>query len=325
MKVSSTKRTGTLRAKAEQRLKRREAQTPPPHHLSESDAATKMKSVLHELEVHQVELEVQNEELREARREGEALLERYMDIFDFAPIGYATLGPDFTIHAINHCGVRLLGRGRAQLVGNRFTGFVPALQEPALLQLLERAQRREALQMVELDLAIGQTATLPVRATASMPTNGDTILLAFWDVTELRASVKDLDRSRCELREADRRKNAFRAALSHELRNPLAPIRSSVFVLSRAEPGSEKARRAGEIIERQVTHLARLIEDLLDVTRITHGKVQIRREPTDVAELVRRTLGVTTRASRRAGSRSRRASGKSRSGWTPTRRASSRS
>jgi two-component system CheB/CheR fusion protein len=96
-------------------------------------------------------------------------------------------------------------------------------------------------------------------------------------------------KAEAELREADRRKDAFLAVLSHELRNPLAPIRNAVYLLRAAEVGAEQARRALAVIDRQVSHLTRLIEDLLDVSRITSGKVRLRRTRLDLVELARKT------------------------------------
>jgi signal transduction histidine kinase len=90
------------------------------------------------------------------------------------------------------------------------------------------------------------------------------------------------------LRESDRRKDEFIGVLSHELRNPLAPIRNSLHVLDRVAPGSEQAEQARRVIRRQTDHLARLVDDLLDVTRISKGKVELRRARFD--------LGVLTRA-----------------------------
>ncbi len=92
------------------------------------------------------------------------------------------------------------------------------------------------------------------------------------------------------LREADRRKNQFLAVLSHELRNPLAPIRNSLFALDRVVPGGDQARRARAVIERQTEQLTRLVDDLLDVTRITRGKIQLHRRRLELNELVRRTV-----------------------------------
>jgi PAS domain S-box-containing protein len=90
------------------------------------------------------------------------------------------------------------------------------------------------------------------------------------------------------LRDADRRKDEFLGMLSHELRNPLAPIRNSVYILKRAQPDGEQARRAREIIERQAEHLTRLVDDLLDVTRIARGKIELRPSRLDLREVVLR-------------------------------------
>ncbi|MBI5489730.1 MAG: AAA family ATPase [Deltaproteobacteria bacterium] len=90
------------------------------------------------------------------------------------------------------------------------------------------------------------------------------------------------------LREADTRKNEFLAMLSHELRNPLAPISNSLFVLDRAGEDGDRAKRAREVIARQVGHLSCLVDDLLDVTRISRNKIQIRRNRMDLCDVVRR-------------------------------------
>ena len=120
-------------------------------------------------------------------------------------------------------------------------------------------------------------------------------VLSFTDIThrkraeqELRRADQALRAANEQLREADQRKDGFIAMLSHELRNPLAPIRNSLYVLGHAGPGSEQAQRAQAVIERQTRHLTRLVEDLLDVTRIARGKVELRRSRIDVREVVLR-------------------------------------
>ncbi|MES2740493.1 MAG: response regulator [Pseudomonadota bacterium] len=80
------------------------------------------------------------------------------------------------------------------------------------------------------------------------------------------------------VREADRRKDEFLASLGHELRNPLAPIKTSVALLKHMHPDSVPVGKIGDVIERQVTHLTRLVDDLLDVARITSGKIALQRE-----------------------------------------------
>ena len=89
-----------------------------------------------------------------------------------------------------------------------------------------------------------------------------------------------------QLREQDRRKDQFLATLSHELRNPLAPIRTAADVLAHEGLTREQVVSAQRIISRQSTHLARLLDDLLDVARVTQGKMVLRREPVPLASLI---------------------------------------
>ena len=99
-----------------------------------------------------------------------------------------------------------------------------------------------------------------------------------------------LQREQAALREADRSKDAFLAMLGHELRNPLGAITTAAQVASIAEPGGDLALQSQATIERQARHMTRLIEDLLDVSRVTMGKVTLKREHFDLARLVRRVI-----------------------------------
>jgi PAS domain S-box-containing protein len=124
----------------------------------------------------------------------------------------------------------------------------------------------------------------------------DLVLTTIVDITDRRRAEEALRRaseavteSNARLVEADRRKNEFLGMLSHELRNPLAPIRNSVYIMQRVDPTGDQAARARAVIERQTEHLARLVDDLLDVTRIVRGKIELRREHVDLCEVVRRT------------------------------------
>lgn len=102
------------------------------------------------------------------------------------------------------------------------------------------------------------------------------------------------------LREADRRKDDFLAVLGHELRNPLTPIRYAVQMMKLARPDAAALGRSRDIIDRQVTHMTRLIDDLLDVSRISRGKVSLRREVLDLAALVAATAADMTPAAEKA-------------------------
>jgi PAS domain S-box-containing protein len=114
------------------------------------------------------------------------------------------------------------------------------------------------------------------------------VLSLVLDATGRQQAEDALRAANARLREADRRKDEFLGMLSHELRNPLAPIRNSIYILNRGHPSSEQAARARAVIERQTEHLARIVDDLLDVTRIARGKIELRWERADVAAVVRR-------------------------------------
>src|SRR4051794_17634264 len=90
-----------------------------------------------------------------------------------------------------------------------------------------------------------------------------------------QAARAEAERLLAEARDADRRKDEFLAMLAHELRNPLAPIRNSLELLRLAGPADPPLRSARDMIDRQVHHLSRLVDDLLDVSRITRGRIEL--------------------------------------------------
>jgi two-component system CheB/CheR fusion protein len=118
---------------------------------------------------------------------------------------------------------------------------------------------------------------------------------AFLSVTALSAlglaaALAERRRVEVALLDAQQRKDAFLAMLSHELRNPLTPIRNCLFILDRQLPETDQSRRALATIDRQVATLTRLVGDLLDVTRISRGKIELRRQLIDLREVLHRTV-----------------------------------
>jgi signal transduction histidine kinase/DNA-binding response OmpR family regulator len=97
-------------------------------------------------------------------------------------------------------------------------------------------------------------------------------------------------RNEAALRDADRRKDEYLAILAHELRNPLAPIRNSLHLLRAASANDVAASRAAEVMDRQVNVMVRLVDDLLDVSRITRGTISLRKEPVEIAAVARRAV-----------------------------------
>jgi PAS domain S-box-containing protein len=195
--------------------------------------------------------------------------------------------PGWRIQRLNRTSELLLGQGREAAVGR------------TLWEVWPWAARPDAPPGVELRRCMDERA--PVRfeahdaerdawtSVSAHPTTGGGIAVFFRDVSDRRRAEAALQRANARLVEADRHKDEFLGILSHELRNPLAPIWNSIYILDHAEPGGEQARRAREVIARQAGHLGRLVDDLLDVTRIANGKVDLRRTRLELGELVRRT------------------------------------
>jgi PAS domain S-box-containing protein len=122
------------------------------------------------------------------------------------------------------------------------------------------------------------------------------VAVLFNDITERMRAVE-------ALKDADRRKDEFLATLAHELRNPLAPIRSALEMLRLMDAAGPELHMARDVIGRQLDGLVRLVDDLLDVSRITFGKVQLRREPIDLRTVAEDALGTSKPLLQEAGHR----------------------
>ena len=124
-------------------------------------------------------------------------------------------------------------------------------------------------------VARGDVVTRPGNTTVPVTV----LLLSMMDVTERRLAEDGL-------KQADREKDDFLALLAHELRNPLAPIRTAVQLLKMRQQPDAEGQRLHAVIDRQVQHLVRMVDDLLDVSRVLRGKVELRREPLEIADAI---------------------------------------
>lgn len=272
--TGDSRKSAELRRRAERELKDRKSRGAAP-------PVRDPVRLVHEIEVHHIELQMQNEELRRARLEVDAGLHRYTELFDFAPIGYVVLDAHGRICEANIEAGRMLGLPRGRLAGRRLQSFLAG-------------EHRTALDGLLADVLCGDDddAVCQTRDVTLSPGGAEVRLIA-----SARAGVKacalvaidDVSaRKRAEraLREESVRKDDFMAVLSHELRNPLVPIRSSLAVLGRAEPRGAEARDALAVAERQLDHLVHIVDDLLDVTRIARGKVRLVRGRLELGTLV---------------------------------------
>jgi signal transduction histidine kinase/ActR/RegA family two-component response regulator len=112
-------------------------------------------------------------------------------------------------------------------------------------------------------------------------------------ISAARSAIRARERQ-YQVRDADQRKDEFLATLAHELRNPLAPIRTSMGILKHLHPDSEPVTRLRNVVDRQVTHLTRLVDDLLDVARITSGKVVLKKDRITLRSVVNHAVEISS-------------------------------
>jgi formate hydrogenlyase transcriptional activator len=165
-----------LRRRAEERLRAGQTDTGAPTEAEE-------RRLLHELQVHQIELGMQNEELRGSRAEVEALLERYTELYDFAPVGYVTLGRDGSIRQSNLAGASMLGAERARLSGRRFGDFVGEADRGGFQAFLEKAFALRAKEVCELALRNEDQGPRYVQLTATAAQDGQECRVVLADIT----------------------------------------------------------------------------------------------------------------------------------------------
>ena len=222
--------------------------------------------------------------VNEARAQFETLL-------NAAPLGVYLVDGDFRIAAVNPVALPMFG-DIPDLVGRDFDSVMHVLWP--------KDYADEIVQLFRRTLETGEPHLVP----ESIRERRDRRLTEYyeWQINRIplpgdRRGVvcyfRDISKSvlvREALREADSRKDEFLATLSHELRNPLAPLRSSLEVLKRVGAQGQRAGQALDVMQRQLSHLVRLVDDLLEVSRITRGAVELRKERVRLDLVLRNAL-----------------------------------
>ena len=184
---------------------------------------------------------------------------------------------DWVYQEANANALALLGRARDALVGRGLSQVLPAERVAMVSERCARVLLTRTPEFYE-----SRFGTRDFRATI-FSIGGDSVVSSGVDVTEARRAEE-------ALRESDRRKDEFLAMLAHELRNPVAPIGNVAEVLTRMLAGDEEKRRLAEIIRRQAMYLSRLLDDLLDVARMTQGRIELRRTIVPLAGCIQQAV-----------------------------------
>jgi signal transduction histidine kinase len=245
---------------------------------------------------------------RSQAREREELMRRVADVqredfeslFMQAANPFVILrGPRYVVELANEATCRVWGRAPADVIGAPLFDALPELRGQVFEAMLHRVfttgvpfEGREV--PAQIDHGNGRLETVYFNFVYSPLRDArggiDGILVNAFDVTREVHARNELDALRSAAESANRMKDEFLAMLGHELRNPLSPMSTALEVMRLRGMSS----REQDVLERQVKHLTRLVDDLLDVSRITGGKVELRKRPMEVGEAVLRAVEVTS-------------------------------
>jgi PAS domain S-box-containing protein len=238
-----------------------------------------------------------------ARREADVQRRHLRALVMQAPTPIAVLrGPDHVVEIANELSCRIWGRTEGEVVNRRLLDVLPELRDQPLLALLDQVLR-SGVPYVGKEMAVqfGQPGAgspethyfnfvfAPLRAPDGAI---EGILAIAFDVTDEVTARNEVDRLRAAAEAANRTKDDFLAMLGHELRNPLAPIVTALELMNLR--GDQTLARERTVIDRQVRHLARLVDDLLDMSRIAKGKIELRHQLLDVADIVAAAVEATS-------------------------------
>jgi PAS domain S-box-containing protein len=265
---------------------------------AETDEA-EFQTILHELEVYQLELELQNRELRDSQRALEESRDRYVDLYEFAPVAYVTLDNIGTIKDINLTGTVLLGVERQFLLERNLSAWIEKDDLPGFREHLRRAGAESVLK-TELRLRKRDGQVLPVELLSrSVPgADASAIRLAITDLSERKRAeqerselLKREQAARLEAEAANKAKDEFLAVVSHELRTPLAALLMQAELLKRSTHLSPATlKKVGEGVDRATRQQSLLIEDLLDISRIETGKLSMDFRVLNLGDVIRAAI-----------------------------------
>jgi len=287
--------TAFLRRRAEARLREQRPQTPPP---SPQEALR----LIHELQVHQIELEMQSESLRQTQAELAQSLELYSDLYDFAPVGYFTLDGDGAILDVNFAGAALMGLERFNLIGRRFALFVSVETRPRFNRLLSQSVRGASREHCEVTLV--REGKPPCHAhlesAAANSGGGWRCRLVAVDITERKQAEEAHAVALAAAEHLARLKAEFANNTNHELRTPLSGILGLAY-LGQETGNLSRAHQLFGKIWQEGQHLQRLIENILDFSSIEADQLTLAPVPGALAEIIDRAIEPTAAQARTKG------------------------
>ena len=216
-------------------------------------------------------------------QQNEEVKSRLAALVDSSDDAIITKTLDGVITTWNPAAQKMYGYSASEVIGQPVTMLIPddhADEEPEILQRLRRGDRIDHYETVRRRKD-GGIIHVSLSVSPIMDSNGRII-----GASKIARDITRQKRDEAALRDADRRKDEFLATLAHELRNPLAPIRQAAALAASADSTEDQRRWGHEVIARQVQHMSELLDDLLDIARITRDSFDLRPAPTTLGAIV---------------------------------------
>jgi len=260
-----------IRSTAEQQLQSKPAEEKP---------ALSIDEMQHELQVHQIELEMQNEELRRTQHELEESRDRYFQLFDFAPVSYLTLSGHGLIVEANLTTTKLFGIDRRHLINSRLVQYIATEDRDRWHQFFLQAKKSSSEQYCELKLLRKNNSLVQIHLVFQQMNgaNGPEYQIMLVDLTERILAKKAAD-------VAIQAKADFLANMSHEIRTPLNGILGMTYLLRHSNCTPKQTEQLDKISS-SGNHLLGLIDDILDLSKIDAGKLVLEEQDFTLTKLL---------------------------------------
>ena len=287
-----------LRRKAEGHL---QDGAPAREQSTQDSSALTTKKILHELRVHQIELEMQNDELLRAQTQLDAAKARYFDLYDLAPVGYCTLDDQGVVLEANLAAATLLGIPRSGLALKPLRRFIAKTSQDRYYLCLKELTASGIAQDCELQVSLQTcdehiaTPWVQMRMSAAVASDGLTVLrVVFHDISERKRLEAETEAKGAELErawqfadKANRAKSEFLSSMTHELRSPLNAILGFAQLLNMgATPPTSTQKANIDQIVHAGWYLLDLVNEVLDLSLVESGKLVVTLEPVSLTEVL---------------------------------------